>query len=169
MIPTKNLIGLLAILMFAELTCAFETSMVVAGMGAWVRTSGEPVTAGWIVTGYMLVAASGAALCGRLGDLYGRKRVLIPVLACCATGSAVSAFGPTIGWIIAGRALQGASGAIIPLVYALVREHFPRRYVPSCIGAIVATAAAGAAIGLLAGGIISDLSVRNGYSLPAWR
>jgi MFS family permease len=147
----RSILPLLLILMFAEFTCAFETSMVVSGMGAWVRIAQELVT-----PGCLLVSASSATLCGRLGDLYGRREVLAIVLCLCALGSAISAFGPTLGWVIAGRALQGLSGAIIPLVYALARERFPARHLPTAIGAIVATAAAGAAVGLLAGGAISD-------------
>jgi hypothetical protein len=61
-----RILPLLLILMFAELTCAFETSMVVAGMSAWVRISGEPVTAGWMVTSYLLIASSSSVLCAGL-------------------------------------------------------------------------------------------------------
>lgn len=155
-IPFRAILPLLSVLMYAEFTCAFETSMVISAMGAWVRQAGEPITPGWLVTSYLLVAASSSMLCGRLGDLYGRREMLAIVLCVCAVGSAISAFGPNLGWVIAGRALQGFSGAIIPLVYALARERFPARHLSNSIGAIVATAAAGAAIGLLAGGILSD-------------
>lgn len=152
----RQILPLLLILMFAEFTCAFETSMVVAGMAEWARITGSPATAGWMMTSYMLVAASASVLGGRLGDLYGRREVLTIVLILCAVGSIVSALSGDFYWIVAGRALQGLSGAIIPLVYALVRERFPLPYLSICIGAIVATAAAGAAVGLLAGGMLAD-------------
>lgn len=152
----RQVLPVLLVLMFAELSCAFETSLVIAGMKAWVRVSGEPIKAGWLMTSYLLVASPSAALCGRLGDLFGHRRMLAVVLAVCAIGSAVSALGPTLGWVIAGRALQGLSGAIIPLAFALAREHVPARYLSMTVGAIVGTLAIGGALGLVAGGILSD-------------
>ena len=71
---------ILATLMCAEIVSGFETSMVIAGIGAWMRRFGDPIAVGWIVTSYLLVSAAASALCGRLGDLYGRKRVLADVL-----------------------------------------------------------------------------------------
>jgi MFS family permease len=148
---------ILWVLMVAEVVSGFETSMVLAGLPAWLRLYGDPIGVGWIVTSYLLVAASAAALCGRLGDLYGRKRVLLVVLGAAAIGSAISAAGPSLGWIIAGRSLQGlAGGAIIPLCYGLTKEHIASEKVATAIGFIVATASAATGSGVLAGGILTD-------------
>ncbi len=147
---------ILSLLMAAEIVSAFETSMVLAGLGAWLRIHGDPVAIGWIVSSYLLVSAAAAALCGRLGDMYGRKRVLLVVIGVACIGSVISVAGGSLNWIIAGRAIQGAAGAIIPLCYGLAREHLPRSHVPFGVGLIVATAAAGTAVGLLIGGILTD-------------
>jgi MFS family permease len=104
----------------------------------------------------MLVSAAAAALCGRLGDIYGRKRTLVIVIVGAGVGSIVSAVAPTLGWVIAGRAIQGLAGAIIPLCYGLAREHIAPQNLSFAIGAIVATAAGATAGGLLLGGILTD-------------
>jgi MFS family permease len=147
---------ILSLLMAAEIVSAFETSMVLAGLGAWLRIHGDPIGIGWIVSSYLLVSAAAAALCGRLGDMYGRKKVLLLVIGVACVGSFISALAENLNWIIAGRAIQGAAGAIIPLCYGLVREHLARSHVPFAVGLIVATAAAASAVGLLGGGILTD-------------
>lgn len=142
--------------MAAEVVSAFESSMVLAGLGAWLRVHGDPIGVGWIVSSYLLVSAAAAALCGRLGDIYGRKKMLLLVVGVACIGSLVSAVGTNLAWIVAGRAIQGAAGAIIPLCYGLAREHLPRQHFPFAIGLIVATAATGSAVGLLCGGMLTD-------------
>lgn len=147
---------ILAIIMAAEILSGLESMMALAALTSWVRIYNDVVGVGWIITAYMLVAAAAAAICGRLGDLYGRKRVLLVVIAAAVTGSVVSAVAPTLEMVIAGRAIQGLSGAIIPLCYGLVRQHLPAGKVSFGIGMIVATASLSSAAGLLIGGYLTD-------------
>lgn len=142
--------------MAAEVLSSLESMMALAALTTWIRIYNDVVGVGWIVTSYMLVAAAAAAICGRLGDLYGRKRVLLLVISAAITGSVISAIAPTLEIVIAGRAIQGLSGAIIPLCYGLVREHLPTEKVPFGIGMIIATASLSAAAGLLIGGYLTD-------------
>src|SRR5690606_12911269 len=100
---------ILIALVFAEITSAFEVSMIFAAMPRFVSVFGDPLKAGWILTGCLLVSAVAAALCARLGDLYGRRKVLLIVLVACAVGSLVSAFSTTLGGVVAGTAIQGLS------------------------------------------------------------
>jgi MFS family permease len=99
--------------------------MILAGLSAWQRITGDPVMVGWIVSSYLLVASAGAALFGRLGDIFGRKQVLLLVILIAAVGSTISALAPNFTILVAGRAIQGAAGAVMPLCYGLVREHLP--------------------------------------------
>ncbi len=146
---------ILILLMTAETVSGFETSMILAGLPSWMRIFGDPVAVGWIVTSYLLVAASASAICGRLGDIFGRKRVLVAVIAITALGSTVSAMGHDINWIIVGRGIQGMAGAILPLCYGLAREYFPAEKVPFSVGLLVAITAIAAAVGFLIGGILT--------------
>lgn len=143
-------------LVLAELVSSFEASMIYAGLAEFYRLFGDPVAVGWLVTGYMLVATSAAAICSRLGDIYGRKRVLIVCLIIACGGSIISALSSELIWIIVGRSCQGIAGAILPLCYGMVREYMPRVSVSLNIGIVSATASGGAGVGLVAGGILVD-------------
>ena len=81
---------------------------------------------GWIVTAFLLVAAASASLCSRLGDMFGRRRMLLGVLVVAGVGSLVSALATGVVGVILGRAIQGVSGAVLPLCFGLVRENLPR-------------------------------------------
>lgn len=140
---------IVAVLIAVEIISAFETSMMYAALPTFTQVfSTDSSAVGWTVTSFLLVAAASAAVCGRLGDMYGRERVLIVVLICAAAGSIISmAFG-SLWAIIIGRAIQGVAGAILPLCIGLAREHLPAKKVPMAIALISGSAvAAGAASG----------------------
>src|SRR5207248_6767278 len=92
----------------------------------------------------------------RLGDRLGRRSMVLAMLACSATGSLISAFSTDLGGLIAGRALQGMSAALLPLSIGIVREQLPRARVPIAIGWLAAMATFSAGAGLLLGGFLVD-------------
>ena len=147
---------ILVALVLAEITSAFEVSMIFAAMPRFVRVFGDPLAAGWILTGCLLVSAVAAALCARLGDLLGRRRILLLVLALCATGSFISAISETLAGVVVGTAIQGFSGTILPLCLGLASERLPRKRVPLAVGIIVGAVMAGGGGGLLLGGWLVD-------------
>lgn len=148
---------ILLALMVVETVATVSLTIVLPGLAAWLRIFGNPVHVGWIMSAYLLVSAAAAALCGRLGDLFGRKRVLQVVLWMTLIGSIVSALGQGLVWIVAGRALQGVAGALLPLAYGLVREHLATKRVPFGIAMIVTASSASSALCLLIGGMLTDL------------
>jgi len=154
----------------AEVCSALESTMVLAALHSWIRIYKEPALVGWVVTIYLLVAGSTAAIAGRLGDMFGRRRVLLCLLAACGAGSAISAFGNAIEWIIVGRAVQGLAGGILPLAYALLREHLPENRVPFAVGMVVAAATISGSLGLLLGGYLTDTFGPNSvfWASMAW-
>lgn len=154
--PRRGFWFVLAALMAAEATAAFEGSMIWAAMSTLYDIFGDPVLVGWILTSYLLVSASAAVICARLGDMYGRKRVLMWVLVIALIGSLVSAIWPNIYGLLAGRAIQGISGAVLPLCFGLVREALPRERAMFGVGLLAATISVAAGIGLLIGGVIVD-------------
>ena len=145
-------------LLFGEIITTFETTMVHAAMPVFVETFGGVVRASWMITAFMLVAASSAAIGGRLGDLYGRGRVLAWVLAISVVGSFVSATAQSFEMIILGRGIQGIAGACLPLMFGLVRQHLPREQAMLGIGIIATTALLAGAAGVSLGGVILDVS-----------
>lgn len=151
----QNYSKLIIALLIAEICSALELTMVYVAMPAIVRQFGASGS-GWVVTACLLTSAASAALCGRLGDLYGRRGMLAIVTLVCTIGSFTSALSPVLSGVIIGAGLQGVSGAIFALCLALVREHLPADRVPLMTGIVLASATASAALGLVIGGVLID-------------
>lgn len=150
-----GIVWCMAALMLAEIVSPLEFVMVFGALPAMQREFGDPIGVGWVVTVFFLVSAGAAAVGGRLGDIYGRKRVLVVVLALAGLGSTISALG-TLPTIIAGWALQGVSAAILPLAIGIIRETICPHRVPLCIGLVVGAASAGSGLALLVAGLLVD-------------
>ena len=151
-----NALALLAVLVIAEIITSFEVSMIYAALPTIAREFADPVGAGWLITAYLLVGSVSAGLSSRLGDLFGRRRMVLAMLVCSAAGSLVSALSTELAGLIAGRALQGMSAALLPLAIGIVREHLPAARVPVAIGWLAAMATFSAGAGLLLGGFLVD-------------
>jgi len=111
----------------------------------------------WVVTGYALAFGSLLLLGGRLGDIYGRRRVFIAGVAVFATGSLLGGLATGQWWLLAARALQGSGGALAaPTALALIATTFPAGPPRNrALGVYAAMSGAGGAIGLLLGGILT--------------
>ena len=111
----------------------------------------------WIVTAYSLAFGSLLLLGGRLGDLYGRRRVFITGVLVFSAASLVGGFATSEWWLLISRAVQGAGAALAaPTALALIATTFPAG-VPRnrALGVWAGMAGAGGAIGLLLGGILT--------------
>jgi len=130
----------------------------------------------WIVTAYALAFGSLLLVGGRLGDLFGRKRVFVTGLVGFAVASALGGLAGSFGVLVAARALQGAFGALLaPAALSLLSTTFTdpaeRARAFGVFGAIAGT---GAAFGLLLGGLLTEylswrwcLYVNLAIALPA--
>jgi EmrB/QacA subfamily drug resistance transporter len=124
-------------------------------------------TVAWVFTGYLLSASVATPIVGRLGDMFGKKRMLVVTLAIVAAGTLVAALATSIGVLILGRVIQGAGGAIFPLSFAIIRDEFPRERVPTGIALISALLGVGAGLGIvLAGPITQHFSYHWLFWLP---
>src|SRR3954447_2966200 len=110
----------------------------------------------WVLTGYLLAASVATPIIGKLGDLYGRAKVLTLVLLVFALGSAICALAGSLPLLVAGRVVQGVGGGIFPLAFGIIRETFPQDRVATAIGGISATFGVGGGIGLVIAGLIVD-------------
>ena len=152
----RSSLAIIVALMVAEFTAAFELTMVYAALKTLFVVFGDPRAVGWVITAYLLVSAASAAVCARLGDLYGRKRVLVIVLAGAMIGSLISAFSSTLLYVVVGRAMQGMAGAVLPLCFGIAREALPEEKVPYGVSAVGSTAVLAAGFGMLLGGVLVD-------------
>ena len=143
-------------LLIAEIAAIFETTMIYVALPTLIREFGDPVTAGWLVTSHGLIGTSAALMAGRLGDIYGRKRVLLIMLAVAVVGSVLSAVTSNYMLVLLGRSLQGLSAALIPLSIGIIRETVTKERVPVAIGLMTTGMGIGTALGLVLGGWIVD-------------
>src|SRR5579884_88688 len=111
----------------------------------------------WISNAYLLMLGSLILIGGSLGDIYGERRIFQLGVAAFGVFSVACALAPTIGFLVAGRALQGAAGALlVPSSLAVIVGAFEPQKRGAAIGAWTAWGAGGAVIGPLAGGLIVD-------------
>jgi MFS family permease len=110
----------------------------------------------WLVTGFLLSSSVLTPLLGKLGDMYGKKRVLVAALAVFGGGSLAAAFGDSLAWLVACRVVQGAGAAVFPLSFGIIRDEFPRERVGIAIGLVSSAFGMGGGIGLVGSGFVLD-------------
>jgi EmrB/QacA subfamily drug resistance transporter len=130
-----------------------------------LHTSQNTVT--WVLTAYLLSAAIFTPIMGRLGDMYGKERLLVITLVALTVGSLLAAVASSITLMIVARVIQGVGGGVLPLSFGLIRDEFPKEKVMSAIGVIAALAAAGGGLGIvLAGPIVNALNYHWLFWIP---
>ncbi len=126
----------------------------------------------WVVTGYALAFGGLLLLGGRLGDLYGRRRVFMIGVAVFAIASGIGGLAQNEGMLLASRGLQGLGAALAsPAALALITTNFPAGPQRNRAFSIYAAmSGAGAAVGLILGGWLTGLSPDIlGLSVDGWR
>jgi len=155
--PGLSFRALLALLVCIEFVCALESSMIYTALSKLYGIYGDPTHVGWLMTAYLLASALSSALCSRLGDLYGRRRMLLLMLGVAVVGSAISAVATDLNLIILGRALQGATFAILPLAFGILRENAKdSREVNLGVGLLGGTFSLSGGAGFILSGLIID-------------
>jgi MFS family permease len=117
---------------------------------------------GWIITCYTLIGAAFSGLLSRLGDVFGPKRVLTPVLIAALLGTAISALATSLEILVIGRMLLGFSVPAVALIFGLVRPIASARQARLMTFGTGAAAACGVSLSFLLGGLF----VLNGV---AWQ
>lgn len=148
---------LIAPLLAAGLTYSCSQTLIIPALPEIERaTHSSPSAGAWVVTGFFVSSAALTVIAGRLGDLYGKRRVLMAILALFGIGAAVCAvFGDSIAAVIAGRVVMGAAGGVFPLAYALIGDWLPRDRAAFGMGLISSMFGLGGAVGLPVGGLIA--------------
>jgi EmrB/QacA subfamily drug resistance transporter len=126
-----------------------------------------PTGVTWIFTAYLLAASVATPIAGRLGDMFGKKRTLVVVLAGLGGGTLLAAVATTLPVLIGARAIQGLGGAIFPLAFGIVRDEFPRERVAGGIALISGLLGVGGGLGIiLAGPILAHLDYHWLFWIP---
>jgi EmrB/QacA subfamily drug resistance transporter len=111
---------------------------------------------GWVLTAFLLSASVATPIIGRLGDMYGKERLLIIVLLMLALGTLISAVASSLWLMILGRVIQGAGGGIFPLAFSIIRDEFPNERVPGAIGLVSSLLGIGGGAGVVFAGVVTE-------------
>ena len=155
---TRQHYGLtLGILTLAATAYALQQTMVVPALPELQRELDASTTwVTWVLTGFLLSAAVLTPILGKLGDRFGKERVLVFSLATFLVGCIGCAAAPDIWTLIAFRIVSGTAGAVFPLSFGIIRDEFPPARMKVGIGLLSATFGVGGGFGLVLSGVIVD-------------
>src|SRR6266567_642475 len=127
---------------------------LVADLPALLHTSAA--NASWVVTSTLLAAAVATPVAGRLGDMYGKRRIILASVTLMAVGSFVCALSDSLIPLVTGRVLQGLSVGVTSLGIGVLRDALPARKLGSAVALMSATLGVGSAFGLPLSAVIAD-------------
>jgi EmrB/QacA subfamily drug resistance transporter len=134
-----------------------DQTIVATALPAIVAATGEVGRASWIVVSYLVAATIAAPIYGRLGDAFGRRKLLFVAIGIFIVSSLFCAAAPTLVWLTVGRVLQGlGGGGLMTLSQALVGESVPPRERARYQGYIAAVAVTANTFGPVAGGFLTE-------------
>jgi MFS family permease len=116
----------------------------------------SPANTAWVVTATLLAAAVATPVAGRLGDMYGKRRMLLVSLVLMAAGSFLCALSDSLVPMLAGRVLQGLSAGVIPLGISIMRDEMPAERLGSATALMSASLGVGSALGLPLSALVAD-------------
>ncbi|MDF3342086.1 MFS transporter [Mycolicibacterium septicum] len=116
----------------------------------------SPANASWAITATLLTGAVATPVLGRLGDMYGPKRILVLCAAMLFAGSVIAATTTSLIPLVVGRGLQGFGAPVIPLGISVLRSALPAERVASAMGLMSASLGVGGAMGLPLSAVIAE-------------
>jgi EmrB/QacA subfamily drug resistance transporter len=147
----------LAVLSLGGISYALLQSLVVPALPQIQRSLHTSESAvGWVLTAFLLSASVATPIIGRLGDMYGKERLLMIVLLMLAVGTLISASASSLSLMILGRVIQGAGGGIFPLAFSIIRDELPNERVPGAIGLVSSLLGIGGGAGVVFAGIVTE-------------
>lgn len=136
---------------------AIDQTIIAAALPAIAGSLGGLSYLAWVVTAYLLAATVAAPLYGRMGDAFGRKRMLIWALGLFVGGSAACAIAPSLSVLVCARALQGfGGGGLMTLAQALIGEVVSPKERGRFQGWFGANFALASTLGPVIGGVLSQ-------------
>jgi EmrB/QacA subfamily drug resistance transporter len=147
----------LGILVLAGTAFALQQTMVFPALPTFQEEFDTSTAwATWVLTGFLVSAAVTTPILGRLGDQYGKGRMLMVSLGFFLVGCIGASFAWSIWSLIAFRIVSGAGGALFPLSFAIIRDEFPPERVKMGIGIVSAVFGIGGGFGIVLSGVIVD-------------
>lgn len=148
------LLGALTLAMLAF--SVVQTSIVPILPQLAVQFSTSTTNIAWMLTANLLAAAVFTPLLGRIGDLRGRKPMLLVSISGVVLGSLLAVLGGSFTLVLLGRVLMGLGGGVLPLSIAIVRDELPRERVTGGVALVSASLGVGSGLGLVATGFVME-------------
>ena len=149
--------AVVAVLAFGGITTSLMQSLIiplVPALPSLLHTTAAG--ASWAVTATLLAASVATPVAGRLGDMFGKRRLLLLSLGLLVVGSVVTAVADSLTPMVVGRALQGLSSGVIPLGISIMRDELPASRVGSGTATMSSSLGVGGALGLPIAALIAD-------------
>ncbi|WP_043729258.1 MFS transporter [Streptomyces zinciresistens] len=154
-LPRSN--AVVAVLAFAGIVVSLMQTLVIPIVPELPKLLDAPASdTAWAVTATLLAAAVATPVMGRLGDMYGKRRMLLVSVVMLIGGSVVCALSDSLIPMIAGRVLQGLASGVIPLGISIMRDELPADRLGSATALMSASLGIGGALGLPAAAVIAD-------------
>ncbi|MCX4233315.1 MFS transporter [Streptomyces ortus] len=149
--------GIVPVLAFAGIVVAVMQTLLVPVIKDLPELLGtSPGNATWVMTSTLLAGAVSTPIMGRLGDLYGKRRMLIASLAVMVVGSLIAGFTSELLVMIVGRALQGFAMGAIPLGIGLMRDGLPREKLGSAMALMSSSIGVGGGLALPVAALVAQ-------------
>ena len=150
------LVGMAAFAVSLSMSLLVPVLPLLSGPEGLIPSHPSQGAAEWLLTSTLMAGAVAVPLFGRLGDMFGKRRMLIIATWLLVVGSIVSGVTSNLGLMVAGRAIQGMSMPAIPLGISLLAALLPRDKVGSAVALISAMLGVGSALALPIGGLVGE-------------
>ncbi|MGB3771424.1 MAG: MFS transporter [Rhodococcus sp. (in: high G+C Gram-positive bacteria)] len=154
--PTGRIVAVLA---FGGITVALMQTLIIPLVPQLPRlVDASAANTAWAITATLLAGAVAVPVTGRLGDMFGKRRMLLISVALLVLGSVVGALAGSLAPLVVGRALQGLSAGVIPLGISIMRDVLPRHKLAGAIALMSASLGVGGALGLPTAAVIAEFA-----------
>src|SRR5919199_1460063 len=145
----------LVILSCLGLITMYGETMVLPAIPDFIRDFNiQYNTSSWILSSYLIAGAVMTPIAGRLSDIYGKKKILLIVMAAYSTGILAGGFANSIEFMLVARAAQGVGMAMFPIAFGIIREILPEKKLAIGQTIFSSTFSGGAVVGLVGGAAI---------------
>src|SRR3954467_14481797 len=155
--PPRSSTAVVAVLALAGVTVALMQTVViplVPVLPTLLHASAADTT--WAITATLLAGAVATPTMGRLGDMYGKRRMLLVGLGLLVAGSVLAGLSDSLLPMIIGRTLQGLSAGVIPLGISIMRDELPPEKLGSSTAVMGASLGVGGALGLPTAALLAE-------------
>ena len=149
--------AVVAVLAFGGIVVSLMQTLVIPIVPELPKLLHAPASdTAWAVTATLLAAAVATPVVGRLGDMFGKRRMLLVSVVLLVAGSVLCALSDSLVPMIVGRAVQGLSAAVVPLGISIMRDELPAERLAGATALMSASLGVGGALGLPTAALIAD-------------